>query len=164
MFLQEGCESFWDFGLEKPWRAWSLRSCSPGAWKKVQEGTPGGLVCVVSNENVCFPTQRTKIFSLFFSRNLQCLVCILHIQHILPTQPILIASTLYWLVATTSNDWRCINVIDLFKSRSMTLVFPGLSCSTFRFLSFLFVCLFLLHWKQWLVLCVVSSHRNLDCT
>lgn len=89
MFLQEGCESFWDFGLEKPWRAWSLRSCSPGAWKKVQEGTPGGLVCVVSNENVCFPTQRTKIFSLFFSRNLQCLVCILHIQHILPTQPIL---------------------------------------------------------------------------
>lgn len=28
-------------------------------------------------------------FSLFFSRNLQCLVCILHIQHILPTQPIL---------------------------------------------------------------------------
>lgn len=45
----------------------------------------------------------------------------------------------------------------------MTLVFPGLSCSTFRFLSILFVCLFLLHWKQWLVLCVVSSHRNLDC-
>lgn len=43
-----------------------FRSCSPGAWKKVQEGTPGGLVCVVSNENVCFPTRRTKIFPDFF--------------------------------------------------------------------------------------------------
>lgn len=142
MFLGEGCESFWGFGLEKPWRAWSLRSCSPGAWEKVQEGTPGGLVCVVSNENVCFPTRRTKIFPYSFLEIFNVLFVFYTSNIFYPHSPFLIASTLYWLLATTSNDWRCINIIDLCKSRSMTLIFSRTVLFNLS-IPFFFICLFI---------------------
>lgn len=141
-------------------------NCSLGACKRVQKRTCGGLAYEVLEENVCFLNRRIKISPYSFLEIFNVLFVFYTSNMFYPHRPFLIAG--YPLLTGSHHieclEMRCINIIDLFKSRSTTLIFlcdcPVQLCDSCFFVC-LFVYLFLLLWKQWLVLCGVFFIQKL---